>query len=309
MLKKLRLNNTTCGAFKGYAAVFLILAAAYFSYSYNLTGWLIHDDEGGYLYHAWRMSDGQTPYKDFYSAKEPLFLYTGYLAFKLFSPDIYWVRLLTVIVTILTGYLIFLIGRRIYSSKVGLWASSLYLILPVVYHQARRYRPDSYAVFFSTLALFLFIKAWQDNKKLLFACSGFFCAVALGYKLSALIGISALTAFIFYQAAAERRPSAVMRSFLPFAGGIILLLAGLAVLLNTTAPAMWACLVRHELTQPPLLPAKIADTVMESLKEFLMISPRQHGWRDGHPWLIIFSLPAAMSYLFAGRDIRKILTF
>ena len=176
-------------------AVIFLLIFILFLYAYNLTGWLIHDDEGGYLYQAWRMSKGDIPYTDFYSPKEPLFLFTGFVIFKFLGPDILWVRMLSVLVTIFTGYLIFLIGKRIYNShKIAILSLISYLSLPVVYFQARLYRPDAYAVFFSTFGLFLFIKAWQDKRRVFFAYSGVFCAIALGYKLSGILGVIALLA-------------------------------------------------------------------------------------------------------------------
>lgn len=261
------------------------------------------------MYHAWRMSQGEVPYRDFYSTKEPLFLYTGDLAFKFFGPHVFWIRIFSVIITILTGYLIYLIGRRIYSYKVGLWALVLYLILPVVYFQGRRYHGDAYAVFFSTLGLFLFIKAWQADRKLLFACSGFFYAVSLGYKLSTVIGIAALLIFVLYQAVAEGRPRIIGHTLIPFAGGFILVITALIVFLNKTWPILLTCIIKHEASQPLILPNNMIDTLINNVKEFLMIGPKQHGLRDGHPWLIILSLPVAIRYLSARNDIKKIFTF
>jgi len=289
--------------------IFILLFIFCFFYFYNITGWLIHDDEGGYLYHAWRMSEGESPYRDFYSTKEPLFLYTGYLTFKFLGPDIFWVRILTAFITILTGYLVFLIGRRVYSYKVGLWASVFYLILPVVYFQARRYRPDAYAVFFSALGLFLFIKAWQDNRKLFFAYSGFFYAVSLGYKLSTTIGITAVLMFVFYQAAADRRWRIISQALVPFMSGFFLAVAAVLILLNKSSPLLLTCIVKHELSQPRLALPNLMATVVNNIKEFFMVGPRQYGLRDGHPWLIIFSLPFAIRYLFVKREIKQIFTF
>ncbi len=289
--------------------IFSFLFIFCFFYFYNITGWLIHDDEGGYLYQAWRMSEGAIPYTDFYSPKEPLFLFTGSIIFKLFGPDIFWARIFTAIITILTGYLIFLIGRRIYSYKVSLWALVFYLILPVVYFQARRYCPDAYAVFFSTLGLFLFIKAWQDNRKLFFAYSGISYAVSLGYKLPTTIGITAILIFIFYQAVAEKRPRIISQALIPFISGFLMVIIVLLILFNKTSPLLLTCIVKHQLSQPLLLPSNLIATMINNIKEFLMIGPRQYGLRDGHPWLIIFSLPLAIRYLFVSKEIKKIFTF
>ena len=287
----------------------ILLSIFCFFYFYNITGWLIHDDEGGYLYHAWRMSQGELPYRDFYSTKEPFFLYTGYLIFSFLGPDVLWVRIFTAIITILTGCLIFLIGRRVYSYKVGFWSSVTYLVLPVVYFQARRYRPDAYAVFFSVLGLFLFIKAWQDNKNSFFAYSGISYAVSLGYKLSTFIGITAVLIFIFYQAATQRRLRIISRVLVLFIGGFFVAIVASSIFLNKISFLLLTCIFKHELSQPLLLFPNLITTVVNNIKEFLMIGPKQYGLRDGHSWFIIFSLPLAICYLFASNQIRKIFSF
>ena len=46
-------------------------------YLFNLTGWRIHDDEGEYLYQLWRMTLGESPYRDFLTPQLPVFLYAG----------------------------------------------------------------------------------------------------------------------------------------------------------------------------------------------------------------------------------------
>jgi len=289
--------------------VIFILFVFCFLYFYNINGWLINDDEGGYLYHAWRMSEGELPYRDFYSTKEPLFLYTGYLVFKFLGPDVSWIRFFTAIITIFTGFLIFLIGRRVYSYKVGLWSLFIYLILPVVYFQARYYRPDAYAVFFSTLGLFLFIKAWQSKKRLFFAYSGSFYAVSLGYKLSTTIGIVALLVFILYQAVVEKRLRIISNVLFPFLGGFFAVIIILIFSLSKTAPLLLTCIFKHQLSQPPLAFNNLMLTLTNNIEEFFMIGPKQHGMRDGHPWLIIFSLPLAIRYLFSKNEIKRVFTF
>jgi 4-amino-4-deoxy-L-arabinose transferase-like glycosyltransferase len=266
--------------------VILLLIFILFLYAYNLAGWLIHDDEGGYLYQAWRMSEGGVPYRDFYSPKEPLFLFTGFVIFKFLGPGIFWIRMFSVFVTIFTSYLIFLIGKRIYNSnKIAVISLIAYLALPVVVFQARFYRPDAYVVFFSTLALFLFIKAWQDNKRAFFIYSGVFYAVALGYKLSGILGLIASIVFILYQAMQEKRISINARSLFPFIGGFLGALVLFLIAIQYTAPSFLSCVIGHQAKQLLLTQPHLSKLMFENIKEFLMINPeRQYGFRNAHPW-------------------------
>ena len=289
--------------------VILLLVAIFFLYFHNLTGWLIHDDEGGYLYQAWRMTAGEVPYKDFYTPKEPLFLLTGYLIFKLFGLAVFWVRMFSVLVTILTGYLIFLIGRRVYNYAVGLLASIFYLVLPVVFLQARLYRSDAYVVFFSTLGLFLFIKAWQDKRKSFFAYAGIFYAVSVCYKFSGALGTIAVLLFMLHQAITENRDSIIKNCFLPFISGFLMIMLIVIAVLSNIAPRFIACLIGHQAHQPLLAASNLLATVIGNLKDLLMIGPPQYGIGDKHPWLILFSLPLIIRYLFTKNDLKKIFSF
>lgn len=289
--------------------VALLLIFIFFLYSYNLTGWLINDDEGGYLYQAWRMTEGGVPYKDFYTPKEPLFLFTGYLIFKLFGTAVFWARMFSVLTTILTGYLIFLIGRRVYNYTVGLLGSIFYLTLPVVFFQARLYRSDAHAIFFSTLGLFLFIKAWQDNRRSFFAYSGIFYALSICYKFSGALGAIAVLLFILYQAAIEKKSSIIKNCFLFFISGFITTMLIVIAVLSNIAPGFVACLIGHQAHQPLLAVSNLLTTIMGNLRDLLMITPRQYGLDDKHLWLIIFSLPVLTRCMFIKKDLRKIFSF
>lgn len=262
------------------------------------------------MYQVWRMSEGEVLYRDFYSPKEPLFLSTGYIIFKVFGPNILWLRMFSVVATILTAYLIFLIGKRIYySDKIAVSASILYLILPVAYFQARLFRSDSHVVFFSTLGLFLFIKAWQCKNRPFFLYSGIFYAIALGYKFAALLGISALLLFMVYQAAIERKISLFLYLFIPFISGFLVTAGVILIITYNRAPSFLSCLIDYQIWEPWSSAAHVLTTLQNNIKDFLMINPRQYGLRNTHSWLIICSLPVVIRYLFIVKDIKKIFAF
>jgi len=293
----------------GRLLVFLILLGILIPYVYNLTGWLIHDDEGNYLYQAWRMTEGEIPYKDFYVPEGPLFLFTGYLIFKVFGPLVIWARMFSAVATLLTGYLIFLIGRRIYGYGVGLAGLVSYLILPVVYFQARLYRSDAYAVFFSTLGLFLFIKAWQDKRKLFFVCSGIFYALSLGYKLFAVFGLAALVMFIIYQAVTERKFSVISQAFVPFISGFSAVAAVILIIIYRMSPSFLTCVVVYHFDQPGLYMPNLLSTIVSNIKEFFMVNNWQYSKPGAHSWLIIFSMPLMIKYLYVNNDLKRVFVF
>jgi len=280
-------------------------------YIHNLTGWLIHDDEGGYLYQIWRMSQSEIPYRDFYSPKEPLFLFTGSFIFKLFGLDIFWVRMFSVALTILTAYLIFLIGRRVYSNVIAFSAALLYLILPIVYSQARLFRSDSHVVFFSTLGLFLFLKGWQDKIRPFFLYSGITYAIALGYKLAAILGMSALVFFLIYEAAIqkEKKISTFLYSFIPFVSGFLVTSGVILIIVLSLSPSFLNCLINHQLGQPLLSSVHMFSTLRNNARDFFMLNSYQYDLPDTQSWLIICSLPVVVYYLFTSREARKILSF
>jgi 4-amino-4-deoxy-L-arabinose transferase-like glycosyltransferase len=292
-------------------SVALLLIFIFFLYSYNLTGWLIHDDEGGYLYQAWRMTEGYAPYRDFYTPKEPLFLFTGSFIFKLFGLDIFWVRMFSVVLTILTGYLIFLIGRRVYSNVIAFSAALLYLTLPIVYSQARLFRSDSHVVFFSTLGLFLFLKGWQDKTRPFFLYSGIFYAIALGYKLAAILGMSALVFFLVYEAAMrkEKRISTFLYFFIPFVSGFLVTSGIILIIVLNLSPSFLNCLINHQLGQPLLSSVHMFSTLRNNARDFFMLNSCQYDLPDTQSWLIIWSLPVIVYYLFTSKETRKILSF
>src|SRR5512136_2822752 len=80
-----------------WVAAFAGLAALYF---WRLDAWLINDDEGSYLYAAWRISLGQLPYRDFLTPQLPAFLLPGGLLMHFLGPSAWGARGLAVALTL-----------------------------------------------------------------------------------------------------------------------------------------------------------------------------------------------------------------
>lgn len=159
-------------------------------YLYNISGWLIEDDEGTALYATWRFAEGETPYQDFISHKGPLFLFLGAGLIKIFGANIWALRAVTALAVIGGGYLWFRGLRIFYGLSGGLIGAVIFLLTPEVYHLSRVFRPDSWMLAMVASALSLCLigcksKSWRWS---------FLAGVLFG--LSVLMKIVAIMPFL-----------------------------------------------------------------------------------------------------------------
>lgn len=74
------------------------------------------------------------------------------------------VRMPSVLASILTGYVVFLIGKKIFSAEIGWWATVFYLFNPLAVYYSQEARMYSIVTLFLTALLFLIIKGLRLNK-------------------------------------------------------------------------------------------------------------------------------------------------
>ena len=91
------------------AIAILVLGLAF--YLCCIDQWFMHDDEGGYCYAAWRISEGEVPYRDFLTPQLPLFLYWGGVVVRLFGPSMVALRYVTVGATLFAAFFVYLAVR------------------------------------------------------------------------------------------------------------------------------------------------------------------------------------------------------
>lgn len=80
----------------------LLLFLAALAYVYTLTAWRLDDDEGTYLYGAWRISLVEVIYRDFLTCVLPPFQYMAALLIRLFGPALLPIRAFSVGLTLLS---------------------------------------------------------------------------------------------------------------------------------------------------------------------------------------------------------------
>lgn len=118
-----------------------IVVAAGCYYADRLTQWLAYDDEGGYLYAAWRISLGEAPYRDFLTPQLPLFLYPGAAVLALSGYSVYAARFSMIAYTIGAALLVGWSARRLWGDLAGLLTLILTLVHQEIFWAARFFGP------------------------------------------------------------------------------------------------------------------------------------------------------------------------
>lgn len=94
----------------------------------------------------------------------PLFYLMEKLWTTIFGLSEVSLRMPSVIFSLLAGYVVYLIGKKIKNEKVGIISSVLFLVNPLVMYYSQEARMYMMAVFFCTLILYAFIDI-NNNKK------------------------------------------------------------------------------------------------------------------------------------------------
>lgn len=124
------------------------------------------NDEFEHAHAAWSVFRGLLPYKDFFEHHTPWYYFTLSPFFRWFSVDqsfdsarhfLLFGRLLSLALTALAAVLVFLIGRRGTSHRVGLLAALFFVAGPVLIHKTLEIRPDVPALLLFIGALWLLL--------------------------------------------------------------------------------------------------------------------------------------------------------
>jgi len=87
-------------------------------------------DENFYFNVAKSVKEGEIPYKDFFFAHPPLQIYTLALFFKIFGVSFLLGKILVLIISSLTIFLLFFISKELFDEKTAFIASFVFLLTP-----------------------------------------------------------------------------------------------------------------------------------------------------------------------------------
>ena len=195
------------------AAVSLILrAVAFVNYRFDA-------DEQQHLHVAWGWVDGQVQYRDFFDNHAPLFHLVTAPILALFgerSDILHWMRVPMLLVFAVVVYGTYLIGRKLYDERVGLWAAVLLSLFPPFFLKSLEYRTDNLWTALWIVALLLVL----DQRRMFLAGLLLGCAMATSLKTTLLL-VTIVVAALF-----ARR---LGKEWIRFALGFVIVPAALLV--------------------------------------------------------------------------------
>jgi len=170
---------------------YLILLAGVFLISLLLRLWLldkrwINPDEGAHMMDAVLVLDGKIPKIDF-DSRQPLYTYAIAVFLKTFGIHYTSGRLLTILCSMLSGILVFLLARRLFDEKVAVLSSSIYWMLPLELYNSSITKTQPLTILLTCISFYFIIKFYESRKKLWLILSGLFAAMGYYVRESALI--------------------------------------------------------------------------------------------------------------------------
>ncbi len=298
----------------------LILAAAAWGYTRYLHNFRISEDEGEYLYAAWRISLGEAAYRDFTSEQMPAFIYTGGALQRLFGPTWVPLRAASITAVLATGLLTFALGLQLHSPLVALLASVALLANDRVYAVGRVWRSDPYMLLGATLGLALFFlavtrpRARQRRRWL--AASGLAYAVATLFKLFGLLPAGGCILYLLWNTRAQSHRRAALRDLAVFVGALALPLILTIGAFTAIQPDFLGQVLGHHLQQGSTL--SLSATIGKGLRLFIEFARYQPLFlalagagliyllrrADPAARALVAQLPTALAFLFIKRGLE-----
>ena len=288
---------------------------ALIGYLYRLDAWRMNDDDGAHLYQAWRMSEGEMPYRDFLSSQMPVFLYAGAALAYAFGPSAFAVRAGSACLMVTAGWLVFLLARRVAGNLTGLLAMIVFLLHPDVYEQGRFFLSEAYMLFFAVLGLYAFTVAGERGTGRWYALSGVAFALSTLSKLFGVLPLGGCLLFLGWELLTDtghRRQS--MNS------GVILLGTWLGVMvlvwggLSLAVPDLFDALVGHHLRQGGQLTwLQVVDKGLALFADYLrhyplfllpaLLAAVREVIRRGRGAVLAWQVPTALAFLLLSREL------
>jgi len=173
--------------------------------------------------HSLVKGDGYFDYTTYYGRSRRILVYGTWLLFSLFGESEFVASLLPLVCSLGTIMLLFLIGRKLWTSRVGLIAAAIYALAAPDIALSSFLLPDPMMPFFLSGAMLLFLKGREQyrpwTKRGLFFGAGGVTALTFLVRENAPIAIGVF--FVFWLLFERRQ----WRDYLVGAAGFVLVLA------------------------------------------------------------------------------------
>ena len=163
--------------------------------------------------HAFYLSLSYLPQAGVLAASQALYRATRYPPFSIYSetsdgysPTAYWLcRMVNVIYGVLSLWLLFLIGRRIWSPEVGLLAAAILAAFPRHVLSSVEFKPDILVILLVTLTFYWTLGAAFRPRLARYILVGFGVGLAVSTKYTGIAGAIPITAAAIANGRRDRR--------------------------------------------------------------------------------------------------------
>jgi len=160
----------------------------------HLFKWIADYDEGAYSLGGLFISRGYVPYRDFVLVHPPLYDLSLGLIYKIFGYNFFYGRFFSIILSLVSMILIYMILKRLFNSSSGLVGAALFSVFPGLYYSWYRVVQEPLGIFFILMAVFMateFIVFRKTSYRLLI--TGLFLGLSIATKytfIAPAIGIT-----------------------------------------------------------------------------------------------------------------------
>lgn len=130
-----------------------------------------------------------------YYSKGPMIAYMIFLGTFIFGDTVLGIRIMAVIFSAMSSYILYILGKNLYDAKVGLFSAILIQFIPLFSAYGVIFTIDSPFIFFWVLSLYLFWKAISEERKEFWPALGL--SVGVGLLTKYTMAFFYLCAFLF----------------------------------------------------------------------------------------------------------------
>jgi hypothetical protein len=208
----------------GFVAT-VLLRVPYYQHAHTFV------DESIYTSTASELLHGETLYRDIWCNHMPLAIYICKWMFQFFGVSSIAIHLGSLLLALLECLLLYLVGARFFSSRIGGLAAFAYSVISVNYYTERiiGYTPEQLIVVFIASAVFVYLYSLEHNWSGGFFWVGLLSIAAIGSKQSAVF-----EALMFGPLLGFAAPGSKIRSLLWLVFGWMLGIAALLLILYAT---------------------------------------------------------------------------
>lgn len=159
-------------------------------------------DEGEHIHAGWHITQGETPYVDFFEHHHILLNYFIAITIKVFGENIgifYIWRGIMFLLAMILLYFTYKLGERLFNKEVALISAIFLMTNFFFFMEIIKIRPDVPQVVFGLLSIYWFVKFSEEKTKKNILLSGIFAGISFLFLQKSVFLFASLLLILLYQ--------------------------------------------------------------------------------------------------------------